>query len=216
MLLNFVRFNFKSADLEAEERNYFTNHVALAKGLPGLRFYYTALLTAPRGEKPDRRRAAILAFDSADAWAAAMRTEAAPALIADTQAHISDIDSRSAEAEVIVPFDSRRAGQPCFIMAAEFDLATDGGGPGAAEIRYRDKHVAIARRLPGLRNYVIGKLAAVARDEPSRYRLALLTFDSLDAFRAAYASPAGQELIEDERATIRNARVFRLDARVEV
>ncbi|MGH7865254.1 MAG: EthD family reductase [Candidatus Binataceae bacterium] len=134
MLLNFVRFDFKSADLEAEERNYLDTHVGLAKRFPGLRIYYTGKHLPVGGEQPDRYRAAILAFDSADAWNAAMHTELAPALLADTQEHITGIEPRSADAEVIVPFDSRRPAQSCFIMAAEFDLATDGGGPGAAEL----------------------------------------------------------------------------------
>ena len=71
---------------------------------------------------------------------------------------------------------------------------------------------SIARRLPGLRNYVIGKLGAGA----DRYRIAILVFDSAAAFKAAYRSPVGLELIKDEEATIRDARVHRLDARVEV
>ena len=216
MLLNLVRFNFKSADLDAEERNYLGHHVALAMKLPGLRLYYTGRLLEVGGEKPDRYRAAVLAFDSTDASSAAMRTEAGAALAADGQAHLTALERRSADAEVIVPFDSRRAGQPCFIMAAEFDLATDGGGIEAAETRYRDHHVAIARRLPGLRNYIIGKLAPAGGGVASRYRLAVLAFDSPDALRDAYRSPVGRDLAEDERATIRNPRVTRLDARVEV
>ncbi len=216
MLLHFARFNFKSADLDAEERNYLGHHVALVRKLPGLRLYYTGRLLEVGGEKPDRHRAVILFFDSADAWSAAMRTETGAALAANRQAHLTALDRRSADAEFIVPFGSRSAGQPCFIMAAEFDLATDGGGIEAAETRYRDHHVAIARRLPGLRNYIIGKLAPSDDGAPGRYRLAILAFDSPDALRDAYRSPVGRELAEDERATIRNPRVFRLDARVEV
>jgi hypothetical protein len=67
-----------------------------------------------------------------------------------------------------------------------------------------------------LRNYVIGKLIKTPGIEDSRYRMAALVFDSLDAYRAAYASPVGRELLNDEAATIRNARVYRLDARVEL
>jgi hypothetical protein len=67
-----------------------------------------------------------------------------------------------------------------------------------------------------LRNYIIGKLIKTVGIEDLRYRMAILVFDSLDAYRAAYASSAGRELLKDEEATIRNARVYRLDARVEV
>jgi uncharacterized protein (TIGR02118 family) len=215
MHLTFVTFNYQSADLEAEERNYLGHHVQLAKRFPGLRQYYTGRLKKVAGKEPDRVRAAILAYDDAVAAASAMRSEVVPALLADTQAHLKDGTSASVEAETIVPFDSRRAGQQCFVMVAEFDL-DQSAGLEAAEKHYLGQHVSIARRLPGLRNYIVGKLIKTPGIEDSRYRMATLVFDSLDAYRAAYASPAGRELLKDEEATIRNARVYRLDARVEV
>ena len=215
MHLTFVTFNYQSADLEAEERNYLGHHLELAKRFPGLRQYYTGRLMKVAGREPDSVRAAILTYDDAAAAASAMRSEVVPALLADTQAHLKDGTSTAVDAETIVPFDSRRAGQNCFVMAAEFDLEQSAGVE-AAEKHYLGTHVSIARRLPGLRNYVIGKLIKTAGIGDSRYRMAILVFDSLDAYRAAYASPAGRELLKDEAATIRNARVYRLDARVEV
>jgi uncharacterized protein (TIGR02118 family) len=215
MHLTFVTFNYQSADLEAEERNYLGHHVELAKRFPGLRQYYTGRLMKVAGKEPDRIRAAILAYDDAAAAASAMRSDVLPALLADTQAHLRDGTSAAVEAETIVPFDSRRAGQQCFVMVAEFDLEQS-AGLDAAEKHYLGTHVSIARRLPGLRNYIIGKLIKTPGGEDSRYRIATLVFDSLDAYRAAYASPAGRELLKDEAATIRNARVYRLDARIEV
>src|SRR5260370_20096988 len=119
---------------------------------------------------------------------------------------VADVDE-----ETIEPFESRRAGQNCFVMVAEFDLERSAGLE-AAEKLYLGTHVSIARRLPGLRNYVIGKLIKTPGIEDARYRMAILAFDSLDAYRAAYASPAGRELLKDEAATIRNARVYRLGA----
>ena len=215
MHLTFVTFNYQSADLEAEERNYLGHHVELAKRFPGLRQYYTGRLMKVAGKEPDRIRAAILAYDDAAAAASANRSDVLPALLADTQAHLRDGTSAAVEAETIVPFDSRRAGQQCFVMVAEFDLEQS-AGVDAAEKHYLGTHVNIARRLPGLRNYIIGKLIKSPGIEDSRYRMATLVFDSLDAYRAAYASPAGRELLKDEAATIRNARVYRLDARIEV
>jgi len=215
MHLTFVTFNYRSADLEAEELNYLGYHVQLARRFPGLRQYYTGRLMKVAGKEPNRVRAAILAYDDAAAAVSAMRSDVVPALLADTQAHLKDGTSTAVDAETIVPFDSRRAGQNCFVMVAEFDLEQS-AGLDAAEKHYLGVHVNIARRLPGLRNYIIGKLLKTAGSEDSRYRMATLVFDSLDAYRAAYASPAGLELLEDETATIRNARVYRLDARVEV
>jgi uncharacterized protein (TIGR02118 family) len=215
MHLTFVTFNYQSADLEAEERNYLGRHVALAKRFPGLRQYFTGRLMKVAGKEPDRVRAAILAYDDAAAAASAMRSEVVSALIEDAQAHLKDVTSASVEAETVVPFDSRRMGQQCLVMVAEFDFV-QGAGVDAAEKHYLGTHVSIARRLPGLRNYIIGKLIKAPGIEDSRYRTATLVFDSLDAYRAAYASPAGCELLKDEEATIRNARVYRLDARIEV
>jgi uncharacterized protein (TIGR02118 family) len=215
MHLTFVTFNYQSADLEAEERNYLGRHVALAKRFPGLRQYFTGRLMKVAGKEPDRVRAAILAYDDAAAAASAMRSEVVSALIEDAQAHLKDVTSASVEAETVVPFDSRRMGQQCLVMVAEFDFV-QGAGVEAAEKHYLGTHVSIARRLPGLRNYIVGKQIKTPGIEDSRYRMATLVFDSLDAYRAAYASPAGRELLKDEEATIRNARVYRLDARIEV
>ena len=215
MHLTFVTFNFQSSDLAAEERNYLGHHVELARRFPGLRQYYTGRLMKVAGKESDRVRAAILAYDDAAAAASAMRSDVVPALLADTQSHLKDVTSTAIDAETVVPFDSRRAGQNCFAMVAEFDLV-QGAGLDAAEKHYLGTHVGIARRLPGLRNYIIGQLVKTPGIEDSRYRMATLVFDSLDAYRAAYRSPAGRELLKDEEATIRNARVYRLDARVEV
>jgi uncharacterized protein (TIGR02118 family) len=215
MHLTFVTFNFQSADLEAEERNYLGHHVALARRFPGLRQYYTGRLMTIAGKSPEHCRGAILTFDDAAAETAAMKSDVIAPLIADTQAHLKDVASRTLEGEVIVPFEDRRAEQKCFVMAAAFDLEQS-DGLAAAEKHYREHHVGIARRLPGLRNYMIGKLAARPGIENPHYRMAILVFDAIEAYRAAYRSPVGQELLKDETATIRSARVWRLDARVEV
>ncbi|MDO8433587.1 MAG: EthD family reductase [Candidatus Binatus sp.] len=215
MYITYVSFNFQSGDLEAEERNYLGHHVALARRFPGLRQYYTGRLMKTGGKEPDRIRGAIMTYDSSTAAEAAMRSDVVPPLITDTQAHLKDLTSHSAEGEVIVPFDSRRAEQRCFTMIAEFDLEQSAGAS-AAEERYLSKHTGIARRLPGLRNYIIGKLMQAPGGDVTRNRMAILVFDSLEAYRAAYASQLGLELQQDEAATIRNAQVRRLDARVEI
>jgi len=210
MNFTFVAFNYQSADIEAEERNYLGHHVGLAKNLPGIRQYYTGRTLEHRGEKPTHFRHALLMFDNVDASSKAMQTPAWPAIIADTQAHLKDLRTSIFDGEVIVPFENREPGQKCFVMAAEFNL--DKAYLEAAEKRYREHHTGIARRLPGLRSYMIGKLGAGA----DRYRIAILAFDSVEAFKDAYRSPIGAELIKDEEATIRDARVYRLDARVEI
>jgi uncharacterized protein (TIGR02118 family) len=215
MHITYVSFNFQNDDLEAEERNYLGHHVALARRFPGLRQYYTGRLMKMGGKEPERIRGALMAYDDAAASEAAMRSDVVMPLLTDTQAHLKDLMSHSAEGKVIVPFDSRRAEQRCFAMMAEFDLEQSPGAA-AAEERYLSKHTAIARRLPGLRNYIVGKLIQVPGSDITRNRMAILVFDSLEAYRAAYASEVGAELMKDEAATIRNAEVRRLDARVEI
>src|ERR1700685_2455858 len=90
MHLTLVTFNFQSADLEAEERNYLGHHVELAKRFPGLRQYYTGRLMKVAGKEPNRVRGAILPYDDAAAAVSAMRSDVVPALLADTQAHLKD------------------------------------------------------------------------------------------------------------------------------
>jgi uncharacterized protein (TIGR02118 family) len=208
MQFTFVAFNYQSDNVEAEEKNYLGHHVSLVKTLPGLRQYYTARTMEHRGEKPSHFRHALLAFDNAQSPGTAPSVGAE--IAADTQAHLKDLRTVVFDGEIMVPFENRKPGQKCFVMTAEFNL--DKANPEAAEKRYREHHTGIARRLPGLRSYVIGKLGA----NSDRNRIAILSFDSLDAFKAAYRSPIGAELIKDEEATIHAARVLRLDARVEV
>ncbi|HUY28295.1 MAG TPA: EthD family reductase [Candidatus Binataceae bacterium] len=215
MYLNVVSFDFQSADLAAEEHNYFAHHVPLARRFGGLRFYYTGRIVHGAGAEPGRLRTAILGYDSAEAAADAMRSEVIAPLVADTRAHLTNLASISISGEAIVPCAPREPGAPCFIMAAEFDLEGAAGDLAAAERHYRGVHVELARKLPGLRHYLIGKIERGA-SASDRYRMAVLVFDSLEAFRAAYKSPAGQVLVRDENATIRNARVMRIDARSEV
>ncbi len=214
MYLNLVAFNFAGTDCDAEERHYLDYHVGLAKRFPGLRMYLAGRVSGSRSAAAERFRAAILGFDDATAAASAMQSEVVAALVADTQQHLRDLISRSATCETIIAFDSRRKGETCFAMAAEFGFEPGSGGLEAVERRYREVHVGIARRLPGLRGYMIGKLDGEA--ETGRHRLALLIFDSREAYRDAYRSSVGQELIRDEDATIRNARVWRIDARMEL
>ncbi|MGH7934897.1 MAG: EthD family reductase [Candidatus Binataceae bacterium] len=216
MQVNFTSFNYKAADIAGEERHYFDYHVDLAKKLPGLRFYLTGKFRAHPSVKPPHYRAAILAFDSAEGAASAMSSDAGRTVREDGAAHLTGARPLALDAQVIVPFDSRQPGRDCFLMAAEFDLETASAGLEAADRRYLEQHTALARQLPGLRLYMTGRLFETRGLKPDRWRCAMLAFDNLEALRAAYRSPVGQDLIKDEEATIRNARVHRIDARVEI
>lgn len=217
MRMNFTSFNYKpGADVAAEERAYLGEHVSLARALPGLRIYLTGVYQARKDSAPPpHRRAAFFSFDSAEASVAALESDAGARMRAHGSAHLADMRPMAMDGEEIVRFDGRREGQQCFVFAAEFDLRPrPGEDVAAAELRYLDYHTGVARRLPGLRYYAIGRL--VDRGAPSaradRLRAAILAFDSVEAWRAAYRSPVGEELVKDEEASIANARVHRLDA----
>jgi uncharacterized protein (TIGR02118 family) len=220
MRMNFSSFNYQpGADAAAEESAYLADHVALARALPGLRVYLTGVYRASKGAAPLHRRAAFFSFDSPEASVAALDSDAGARLRAHASAHLADMRPMAFDGDEIVRFDGRRAGQQCFVFAAEFDLRPRPGEDLAgAERRYLDYHTGVARRLPGLRYYAIGRL--VNRSAPSakadRFRAAMLVFDSVEAWRAAYRSPIGEELVKDEQASIANARVHRVDAVVQL
>ena len=96
-------------------------------------------------------------------------------------------------------------------MATAFDFHERGGTLADAERHYRDYHVPLARRLPGLRGYVIGPLAGTRSMPAERTRGAVLVFDTLDDLRAAYRSPIGVELRADEEQLIARPRVVLID-----
>ncbi len=58
---------------------------------------------------------------------------------------------------------------------------------------YAETHIPIAKKIPGLRSYEIsrGPVASPAGDS-GVHLVATLTFDSLAAIQAAFASPEGQ------------------------
>ncbi|GIX49612.1 MAG: hypothetical protein KatS3mg131_3823 [Candidatus Tectimicrobiota bacterium] len=77
----------------------------------------------------------------------------------------------------------------------------------AAEEHYRTYHVPLARRLPGLRRYLIGQAISLGPLAAPRHRAAILAFDSAEALRAAYRSEVGRALREDEKRLIADAFV---------
>ncbi len=95
-----------------------------------------------------------------------------------------------------------------FYMVAAFDLSLAGQSSADAERYYLERHVPLARRLPGLRRYAIGPLASTSAIPADRARGAILAFDSEDAWRAAYRSPLGRELRADEARLIAAPRAF--------
>jgi uncharacterized protein (TIGR02118 family) len=69
------------------------------------------------------------------------------------------------------------------------------------EKHYFEKHVPLAKKLPGLRKYEVSRGPIMTRGGVSDFHLvSTLHFDSLDAIKAAFVSPVGQECGADRRA----------------
>ena len=68
----------------------------------------------------------------------------------------------------------------------------------AFDAHYFGKHIPLAKKIPGLRRYEVNEGPVATPDGPSPYHLvALLTFDSMAAIGAAFASPEGQATAAD-------------------
>jgi uncharacterized protein (TIGR02118 family) len=92
------------------------------------------------------------------------------------------------------------------IASFDFNVAAHGSRE-AAERYYLEHHVPLARRLPGLRRYVIGRPEAVGPAGARGQRAAILAFDDVAALRQAYRSEVGRALREDEKRLIGEADV---------
>lgn len=68
--------------------------------------------------------------------------------------------------------------------------------PEAFERHYREIHIPLARKIPGLRSYVFLDNPTPVRGEPY-FRIAELRWDSMDDLRAGIASPEAQAVAED-------------------
>ncbi|MET0596409.1 MAG: EthD family reductase [Mesorhizobium sp.] len=63
---------------------------------------------------------------------------------------------------------------------------------------YRETHVPLAKKIPGLRRYEISDGTVAGPEGPSNIHLvALLHFDSVDAIKAAIGTPDGQAAAGD-------------------
>jgi uncharacterized protein (TIGR02118 family) len=68
--------------------------------------------------------------------------------------------------------------------------------PAAFDRHYREVHIPLGRRLPGLRRYTVSRGVAPVRGAPY-YLVAELDWDTMDDLRAAFASPEGRATADD-------------------
>jgi uncharacterized protein (TIGR02118 family) len=70
--------------------------------------------------------------------------------------------------------------------------------PAAFDKYYADIHIPLAKKLPGLRKYTVTKGPVATPGGPSPfYLIAILSFDSMAAIGAAFASPEGKATAAD-------------------
>ncbi len=68
--------------------------------------------------------------------------------------------------------------------------------PGAFDRHYREVHIPLLRRLPGLRRYTISRDVTALHGEPY-HLIAELDWDTMAELRAAFASAEGQATAAD-------------------
>ena len=68
--------------------------------------------------------------------------------------------------------------------------------PDFFERHYREIHVPLVKKLPGVRRYTFSRDAAPVRGD-LYYRIAEVDFDDLTALRQAFASPEGRAAAAD-------------------
>ena len=83
-------------------------------------------------------------------------------------------------------------------MAKVFALYKTPADPAAFERYYFDRHVPLAKTIPGLRSYEVTRGTIAAMGGPAPYHLiATLSFDSRAAIDAALASTQGRATAGD-------------------
>jgi uncharacterized protein (TIGR02118 family) len=82
-------------------------------------------------------------------------------------------------------------------MAQALVLYNPPADPAAFDHYYHQTHIPLARKIPGLRSYVISKGPVQALTGIAPHLVAILQFDSLADLNAALASPEGQAAARD-------------------
>ena len=73
--------------------------------------------------------------------------------------------------------------------------------PAAFDKYYVEKHIPLAKKIPGLRKYEVSQGPVATPAGPSAYHLvALLHYDNIAAIQSAFASPEGQAAVADVQA----------------
>ncbi len=205
MFLMFARFSFISPDLAAEDQNYLDNHVRLARQLPGVRMYLTGKLIETAQGRPDRYRAVVFGYDTAQAGLTSLDCPEGVELMADSAGHIAGTLVDACEGELTVPFDGRRPGQPCLVAALQYNL-----NPPADEARLRSYQNSI-RNLAGLCGYMAGPTFEARGQRPDRDWMEIRIFRP-----DALSEKSWRELIAMDESITRAPRVYCFQGEVQI
>ena len=75
----------------------------------------------------------------------------------------------------------------------------------AFDEHYFKVHIPLAKKLPGLIKYTVGQRSIVSTTGHSNvYCIGILYFESLEAIRAAFASPEGRACAADRKILVPN------------
>ena len=69
--------------------------------------------------------------------------------------------------------------------------------PAAFDLHYKEVHVPLARKIPGLTAFTAGHCAALDQSEPAYYWVAMLDFADEADFRAGITSPEMGKAVAD-------------------
>jgi uncharacterized protein (TIGR02118 family) len=69
--------------------------------------------------------------------------------------------------------------------------------PEAFDRHYREVHIPLAKKLPGLRRYTISRNPAPTRDREAYYLIAELDWDDMTDLRHAFETPEGRATADD-------------------
>jgi uncharacterized protein (TIGR02118 family) len=85
----------------------------------------------------------------------------------------------------------------------------------AFETHYFEKHVPLAKKIPGVKKYEVSHGPIMTPGGPSNYHLvAILQFDDLAAIQKAFASAEGRAAIADlQTSATAGADIFMFDTR---
>lgn len=74
-----------------------------------------------------------------------------------------------------------------------------------------ETHVPLAKKMPGVRKYVVNVVGSPPNREPDYHGVVELWFDDVDSMKKAFASPEGQATQKDTESFARRMTTLYID-----